>query len=153
MLTRITRQVSRMFDLNSHGMLQMDIVMKKFYEYFEEICRTSTEKFIKEEGRRIFLMYLRPIINGTGNYYIEAQTRDRTRTDVVVDYKGQQFIIELKLWYGPKYMEEGEQQLFEYLDYYGQDKGYLLNFNFNKNKKTGIRERKYKNKWLLEVTV
>ena len=137
----------------SHGMLQMDIVMKKFYEYFEEICRTSTEKFIEEEGRRIFLMYLRPIINGTGNYYIEAQTRDRTRTDVVVDYKGQQFIIELKLWYGPKYMEEGEQQLFEYLDYYGQDKGYLLNFNFNKNKKTGIRERKYKDKWLLEVTV
>lgn len=137
----------------SHGMLQMDIVMRKFYEYFEEICKTSTEKFIEEEGRRIFLMYLRPIINGTGNYYIETQTRDRTRTDVIVDYKGQQFIIELKLWYGKKYLEEGEQQLFEYLDYYGQDKGYLLNFNFNKNKKTGIRERKYKNKWLLEVTV
>lgn len=28
-------------------------------------------------------MFLRPIINGTGNYYIEAQTRDARRTDVI----------------------------------------------------------------------
>lgn len=41
-------------------------------------------------------MFLRPIINGTGNYYIEAQTRDARRTDVIVDYLGEQFIIELK---------------------------------------------------------
>ena len=25
------------------------------------------------------------IINGTGNYYIEAQTRDNRRTDIVID--------------------------------------------------------------------
>ena len=32
-----------------------------------------------------------PIINGTGNYYIEAQTRDQKRTDVIVDYLGKQY--------------------------------------------------------------
>lgn len=136
-----------------HGMLQMDIVMRKFYEYFEEICLNSSDKFIEDEGRRIFLMYLRPIINGTGNYYVEAQTRDRTRTDIIVDFKGQRFIIEMKLWYGKAYHERGEKQLFEYLDYYGQDRGYLLSFNFNKNKKTGIRDIKYGDKWIMEVTV
>ena len=39
------------------------------------------------------MLYLKPIINGVGNYYIEAQTRDQTRTDVIVDYCGEQYII------------------------------------------------------------
>ena len=39
----------------------------------EEI--TGTDKFKEEDGRRYFLLYLRPIINGTGNYYIESRTR------------------------------------------------------------------------------
>ena len=69
----------------------------------------ADEKFIEEEGRRIFLMFLRPIINGAGNYYIEAQTRDKSRTDVIVDYRGRQFIIELKLWKGTAYEKKGRQ--------------------------------------------
>lgn len=136
-----------------HGMLQMDIVLRKFYEYFQEICRSASEKFIEDEGRRIFLMYLRPIINGTGNYYVEAQTRDRTRTDVIVDFRGQRFIIEMKLWRGKSYHERGEKQLSEYLDFYGQDRGYLISFDFNKHKKSGIRDVRYGDKWIMEVTV
>lgn len=136
-----------------HGMLQMDLVMRKFYEYFEEICKNNSEKFIEDEGRRIFLMFLRPIINGTGNYYVEAQTRDRTRTDVIVDFRGRRSVIELKLWRGKAYQQRGEEQLFEYLEYYHLQKGYLLSFNFNKNKKTGIHEIWYKDKWIMEVIV
>ncbi len=33
----------------------------------------------------------------TGNYYLEAQTRDARRTDVIVDYLGEQFVVELKI--------------------------------------------------------
>lgn len=43
-------------------------------------------------------IYLRPIINGIGNYYIESRTRNKERTDVIVDYGGEQFVIELKIW-------------------------------------------------------
>lgn len=32
------------------------------------------------------MLYLKLIINGVGNYYLEAQTRDARRTDVIVDY-------------------------------------------------------------------
>ena len=46
---------------------------------------------------RIFLLYLRPIINGSCNYYIEAETKNARRMDNVVDYAGEQFIIELKI--------------------------------------------------------
>jgi hypothetical protein len=135
------------------GMLQMDLVMKKFYEHFEEIYSDNDQKFIEENGRKLFLLYLKPIINGTGNYYIEARTRDNKRTDIIIDYRGKQFIIELKIWHGDEYNKRGEKQLFEYLEIYKQERGYLLSFNFNKQKKTGIHEIRYKEKKILEVVV
>ncbi len=135
------------------GRLNMYLVMEKFLEYYEEIFGNTSEKFIENEGRRIFLMYLRPIINGSGNYYIEAMTRDQTRTDVIVDYGGQRFIIEMKLWHGKVYNRHGEEQLINYLDYYKQDTGYLLSFNFNKHKKTGISKIVINNKTIVETVV
>lgn len=101
----------------------------------------------------MFLLYLKPIINGTGNYYVEARTRDNRRTDIIVDYKGKRFIIELKIWHGNEYNLRGQKQLFDYLDYYKEDRGYLLSFNFNKNKQTGVNELEYDGKKILEVVV
>ena len=79
----------------------MDLVMEKFLEYYTDIYRDADQKFVKQQGRKLFLLYLRPIINGTGNFYVEAQTRDETRTDIVVDYLGRQSIIEVKIWHEP----------------------------------------------------
>lgn len=136
-----------------NGMLDMELVLKKFMQHFHDIYGESTEKFVEENGRRIFLLYLKPIINGVGNYYIEAQTRDQTRTDIIVDYLGNQFVIEIKIWRGEAYNRRGEKQLTEYLDYYHLNYGYLLSFNFNKNKKTGIKEIVIGNRAVLEVVV
>ena len=135
------------------GCLNMDLVMEKFMLHFTEIYGDSEVCFLEENGRRIFLTYLRPIINGTGNYYVEARTRDNRRTDVIVDYLGKQYVIEMKLWHGDEYNRRGELQLAGYLDDYGLDKGYLLSFNFNKNKKTGMKEIECGGKRILEVVV
>lgn len=121
------------------GRLNMDLVLEKFVEYFNEIYDVSDEKFIEKYGRKFFLLYLKPIINGTGNYYLEAQTLDAGRTDVVVDYRGERFVIEMKIWRGKEYNERGEEQLKGYLEYFHQKKGYMLSFNFNQKKKTGIQ--------------
>lgn len=135
------------------GMLQMELVMRKFYEYFTEIYRDSDEAFVEAQGRKLFLLYLKPIINGIGNYYIESQTRDLKRTDIIVDYRGVQYVIELKIWHGDEYNKRGEKQLFEYLDFYKKDVGYMLSFNFNKMKKSGIQELLKDGKRILEVVV
>jgi len=58
---------------------------------YNDIYGSRSDQFKEEDGRKLFLRYLRPIINGTGNYYIEAQTRDQKRTDVIVDYLGKQY--------------------------------------------------------------
>ena len=136
-----------------NNMLDMELVLKKFVEYFDEIYNEKDVNFIEKYGRKFFLLYLKPIINGTGNYYLEAQTRDARRTDVIVDYRGEQFIIELKIWHGNEYNERGEEQLSEYLDYYHKDKGYMLSFNFNKNKEIGVKEIKLGNKTIVEAVV
>lgn len=136
-----------------NGKLHMELVMEKFMLHFHDIYGDSTEKFVEESGRRMFLLYLKPIINGTGNYYIEAQTRDQTRTDIVVDYLGVQYVIELKIWHGDEYNKRGEKQLAEYLEYYHLNRGYLLSFNFNKKKKTGSKEIHFGERTIFEVVV
>ena len=115
--------------------------------------KTSLYKFVEDNGRKFFLLYLKPIINGIGNYYIEAQTRDRKRTDIIVDYRGKQYIIGVKIWRGNEYNKQGEAQLVDYLDAYHAQKGYLLCFNFNKNKRIGTREFVCKDKVIMEVVV
>ncbi len=133
--------------------LDMDLVLKKFVEYFHEICGDKDETFIEKNGRKFFLLYLKPIINGTGNYYIEAQTRDARRTDVIVDYLGEQFIVELKIWHGNEYNTRGEKQLTDYLEYFHRDKGYLLSFNFNQKKEIGVKEIQVGDKTIVEAVV
>ncbi|MEY8482703.1 hypothetical protein AALD74_12725 [Lachnospiraceae bacterium 48-21] len=135
------------------GILHMELVMEKFCEFFEEIYGGANDRFIEENGRRIFLMFLRPIINGSGNYYIESRTRNLKRTDIIIDYRGLQSIIEVKIWHGQEYNRRGEQQLLEYLEYYHLKKGYMLSFNFNKSKQTGIRQIILEDKLLVEAVV
>lgn len=133
--------------------LDMELVLEKFVEYFTEIYGDSDEKFVETYGRRFFLLYLKPIINGTGNYYLEAQTRDARRTDVIVDYLGERFIVELKIWHGNEYNERGEKQLAEYLEYYCQDTGYMLSLNFNKKKECGVKKLQIGSKTIIEAVV
>ena len=135
------------------GRLNMRLVLEKFIETFTEIFGPLGDRFKEKDGRELFLLYLKPIINGTGNYYIEAQTRDQTRTDVVVDYLGEQFVIEMKIWRGERYNAKGEEQIASYLDYFGLETGYMLSFNFNKEKETGVKEVRVGEKLLYEATV
>lgn len=118
-----------------------------------QIYGENAETIAEKDGRERFLLYLKPIINGTGNYYIEAQTRDQKRTDIIVDYLGQQYIIELKIWRGERYNADGEKQVSEYLDYWKLNTGYMLSFNFNKKKEQGVKRVEIGNKVLFEGTV
>jgi hypothetical protein len=144
------------FDKNQfieNGRLNMERILEKFIQHFNDIYGNQPDKFKEDDGRKLFLLYLRPIINGTGNYYIEAQTRDMKRTDVIVDYLGKQYIIELKIWHGDEYNTRGENQLAEYLDYYHIEKGYLLSFNFNKNKQSGMHTIELDSRTIVEAVV
>lgn len=136
-----------------NGKLDMKVVLDRFCVHFNEIYDKNDAKFIEKQGRKFFLFFLKPIINGTGNFYVEAETRDERRMDVVVDYAGERFVIELKIWRGDSYNKLGEEQLAEYLDYFGLKKGYLVSFYFNKDKKVGVREVTLGERTIVEAVV
>lgn len=58
-----------------------------------------------------------------------------------------------KIWHGSEYNERGEQGFTEYLDYYHKDKGYMLSFNFDKNKEIGVKEIQVGDKMIVETVV
>lgn len=131
----------------------MPVILEHFIQTYTQVFGPLEDKFKEKDGREFFLLYIKPIINGTGNYYIEAQTRDQKRTDLIIDYLGKQYIVELKIWHGERYNADGEQQICDYLDYFGLNTGYMLSFNFNKNKSEGVKEITIKDKTLFEATL
>ena len=135
------------------GQLDVELLLRKFVDYYTELFGDYGERFLEDDGRRIFLLYVRPIINGKGNYYVEARTRNYRRTDLIIDFQGHQTVIELKIWRGNEYHSRGEEQLSEYLDYYKLKKGYMVSFNFNKKKQAGVREIVLGDKVLVEAVV
>ena len=124
------------FQLNyvRNGKLNMEHVVTRFADLMHQEYRKNDEEFLERQGRLVFLSFLKPIINGIGFYYVEPQTRDNRRMDLVVTYDKQEFIVELKIWHGDKYEELGRDQLSEYLVIRGMDEGYLVTFDFSKNK-------------------
>lgn len=115
-----------------NGRLDMEMVLQRFSAFMKAEYRNEDSGFIEQHGRLLFLSFLRPVINGTGHYAVEAETRCNTRMDLVVFYGTQKFIIEIKIWRGEKYEEDGYGQLAGYLKAQGMQRGYLLSFCDNK---------------------
>lgn len=59
----------------------------------------------------------------------------------------------MKIWHGNEYNSRGEKQLVGYMDDYHVKKGYMISFNFNKNKKIGVHEIVIEDKILVEAIV
>ncbi len=120
----------------NNGVLNISHIIERFAVHYHEMYSESDKEFLEEECRFLFLTFIKPIINGTGNYYIEARTRDRKRMDIVIDYLGHQYIIELKVWRGDAYDKKGEQQLSGYMKSKNADEGWQLTFCFLKNRES-----------------
>ena len=114
--------------------LNVVTVLEKFQEFMKEHYSTKNERFLEDHARFIFLTFLRPIVNGEGFVFKEPEVGDERRMDVVITFRKQRYVIELKIWRGPKQLSDGIKQLCDYLDSYSLNEGYMLIFNFNKNK-------------------
>ena len=125
--------------LKPNGKLDIKKVLLKFSEVIEEKYSNSdllkSDEFLENNLRMLFLVFLKPIINGTGFSYKEAQISAERRLDVIVLFKDEKFIIELKLWYGEKYHKQGIEQIKDYLRREHAQNGYMIIMSKNKDKK------------------
>jgi uncharacterized protein YeeX (DUF496 family) len=133
--------------------LNMEKILLKFQEFMYEQYREEDERFYETNGRLIFLAYLKPILNGKGFSFVEPQTRQNKRMDIVITYGNEKYIVEIKIWNGEAYRIKGIEQLTQYLEEQVVSTGYLLAFNFNKSKKYSSQWIDVNDKRIFEVIV
>ncbi len=121
------------YQLPSNG-LHLENVLLNFQSFMKVQYSGKDREFLERDGRLIFLAFLKPIINGGGFDYKEPQISEEKRLDVVVNYYQNQYVIELKVWYGQAAHERGLIQLADYLDRMGLSTGYLVIFDHSKRK-------------------
>jgi len=120
-------------EVTAGGKLNMELVMRKFAMYYEELFTENDTPFLEKHGRLVFLTFLSPLLNGHGFYHIESQLTDLRRMDIVVNFGNEQFIVELKTWRGDIAKEKAYGQLLGYMSTKRADKGYLLTFDFRRD--------------------
>jgi hypothetical protein len=122
------------YDVVKNNRFDMELCLKKFAAYYDEIYTEKELVFLEKHGRLLFLSYIRPLINGEGFYHIESQFTDLRRMDLVIDYNKEQFVIEMKIWDGESKHQDAYGQLANYLRKKNLKNGYLLTFNFYHNR-------------------
>jgi hypothetical protein len=131
-------------EIIKNNIFDMELCLTKFKRHYAEIYTDKDLKFLERDGKLIFLTYLKPLINGNGFYHFESETRDYGKIDLVIDFLKQQFILELKIWYGNSRHEDAYEQLANYLKTKNHDCGYLLTFDFRKKGDNSFSE----NQWI-----
>ena len=116
------------------GTLNMEKVLLKFQQFMKEQYSEKDEKFVEREGRLLFLAFIKPIINGQGFDFKEVQISEERRLDIVITYLNKKYVVELKIWRGQEAHEKGIRQIKDYIDKAEVDKGYIVIYDFNKNK-------------------
>ena len=120
--------------IDADGDLNIRKVLIGFADFMKHERNNKHENFLEIDGRLLFLAFISPIINGTGFAFKEVQGGDEKRFDIVITYNKKLYILELKIWKGESYHQSGLVQLAEYLEQYNLDLGYLLIFDFRKEK-------------------
>ena len=130
-------------DVIKDGKFDMATCLLKFAKHYREIYSPKEEEFFERHGRLLFMSFLTPLLNGQGFIHIETALTDLRRMDLVVDFEKEQFIVELKIWRGDAAKDRAYEQLLGYMETKNASEGYLLTFDFRKNK-TG----EYRAEWV-----
>ncbi len=130
--------------LKDNGKLDLKALLTKFKNAIKEKYSSAkslkSKEFLEDDLRMQFFMYLKPILNGIGFCCKEVQTSEERRMDVVIFFRGEKFIVELKIWRGEKLHKKGLKQLKEYMDYEKVDDGYMIIMDKNKKKEFKITD-------------
>jgi hypothetical protein len=133
--------------------LDLKAVFRRFQVFMHENYSHRDQKFLEREGRLLFLAFLKPVLNGKGYEFKEPVVGDERRMDIVVVYQNMRYVIELKRWYGEEAHQKGLQQLSDYLDIYSLKQGFLLIYDFRKEKQSSEECIQFKDKEIFAVWV
>jgi hypothetical protein len=112
------------------GALDMPALLRAFQEFFAEHSEAWLGRFdYKESGPHLILMaFLQRVVNHGGRLHREFAIGSG-RADVIVEWRGNRYVLALKLWRGERTLRQGIEQLARYLQRLGKQEGYLVLFD------------------------
>lgn len=115
---------------NSDGFLNVSKLLESFTQFFRENADVWLSDFnYKESGPHILMLaFLQRVINGGGDIHREYAL-GRKRVDLLITWKKQKFVIELKIKRGEDTLKHGLEQTAEYRDLRGAHEGHLIIFD------------------------
>ena len=121
-------------DVVNGEQFNIELFFKKFNAHYQKHYSDRDKDFIEREAAFLFLCFLQPYLNGKGSFQLESKPNFATgkRMDVIIIYGREEFIIELKIWYGEAYYEEAKEQLVDYLERENLEVGYMIVHDFRK---------------------
>ncbi|MBI4647754.1 MAG: AAA family ATPase, partial [Bacteroidia bacterium] len=140
----ITNDVVQSSYIKPDGRLNIEKVLLKFQEVIKEKYSKSdllkSPEFLENDLRLLFLVFLKPVINGIGFSFKEVETSEEKRLDIVIIFRDEKFVVELKLWRGGEYHWQGIKRLKDYMLCQGVKKGYMLIMDKTRSKEFAFYE-------------
>ena len=129
--TQLTMPQQQLWYVRADGSLDMNKMLTAFTQFYRENSEIWLDKFdYKESGPHLFTMaFLQRIINGGGKIHREYAL-GTGRVDLLITWKTQRIVIELKVWRSEKKtLIEGLEQTAEYMDTSNATEGHLIIFD------------------------
>lgn len=119
----------------SDGTLNAEALIEAFTVFYRENSAIWLQQFeYKEAGPHLLMMaFLQRVINGGGTLQREYALGTR-RVDILIRWRQQTIVIELKIRHSARSIAEGLQQTADYMDTSQADEGHLVVFDRNLKK-------------------
>ena len=118
--------------VTSTGQIKMDSLLDNFRDFivragFRILLVPDTPKeFV---GQHLLYAYLDQFVQLIhGHIYLEGQT-GRGKIDLAIFHNAKKYIVETKIWEGPRSYQSGKKQLAAYLKLEGANEGYYVVFD------------------------
>ncbi len=141
-MANIIPKVSPQWFIKPDGRLDMDALLREFQDFYREHSESWLDNFsFHESGKQLLLMaFLQRVVNGGGSIAREMAV-GRGRTDLIIEFNGDVFVLELKIKRANTNMDRTYKQLFHYLDQLNQPHGYLILFELRNSDAVSWEER------------
>ena len=118
--------------LTPTGQINMELLLDNFRDFIARVgfrilqVPETPKEYV---GQDLLYAYLDQFISLIGGrMYLEVQT-GRGRMDLVIFHNGKKYIVETKIWEGPRSYQAGKKQLAAYLKLEGVSEGYYVVFD------------------------
>jgi hypothetical protein len=120
--------------IDESGRFSMELCLAEFAEDFGSVFTSGDAKYLEDNGRMVFVLYLLGMTSGTGFFQIESRFTDEEKMGVIVDSGPKQYVIEVRSCHGKRDREKAYEQLRGHLDKKEVQEGYLLTLNLSNEK-------------------